>query len=86
MRAELLIDNPDRPFERQSVKIREVVIYDDAGNPIFVACQTGPAEIKLARIKDHEFQRLLKGLGIDRPVEVTEYTPPGGVSSIPLLG
>lgn len=45
-----------------------VIVEDDNGVPVAVACEVGPGAICTAHARDEEFNRILKTLGIDRLV------------------
>jgi hypothetical protein len=51
-----------------------VVIEDDQGNPIFVAIQFAES-IMMSDINDPDFHSVLRQLGIDKTVSITELQP-----------
>lgn len=49
-------------------EVSVVVIEDDNGVPIAVACDVGPGAVCTAHARDEEFNRILKTLNIDKLV------------------
>lgn len=55
-----------------------VVIRDVHGNPISVACETPCGDqpvITVSHCKDPDFNRILRGLGLDQVVICEEFSP-----------
>jgi len=55
-------------------KAHSVVVEDDLGNPLFVAIQVDEA-IVYSTVGEKEFQSLLRALGIDKTVVVSDFQP-----------
>lgn len=55
-------------------KAHSVVVEDDLGNPLFVAIQVDEA-IVYATVGEKEFQSLLRALGVNKTVVVSEFQP-----------
>jgi hypothetical protein len=51
-----------------------IIIEDNNGNPIFVALQLDEA-IASASIGDKDFYPLLRALGVEKTVTLTEFVP-----------
>lgn len=56
------------------VPAHSVVVEDDMGNPIFVAVQL-PESIVCSNVGDSNFHDILRMLGVDKKVTVTEFKP-----------
>ena len=65
------IQNKLQPSEHQA---HSVILEDDAGNPIFVALQLDD-QIVYAEAGEPDFHAMLKALGVDKTVVVTEIQP-----------
>jgi|LakMenEpi03Aug12_release.lakeMendotaPanAssembly.Ray.scaffolds.fasta_scaffold491124_2 hypothetical protein len=55
-------------------KAHSVIVEDDLGNPLFVAIQVDEA-IVYSTVGEKEFHSLLRALGVDKTVVVSEFQP-----------
>lgn len=53
-----------------------VVVQDDHGNPLMIALEDSPGTHICATAGDPDFPGLMKSLGIDRTLIVTQPDPP----------
>jgi hypothetical protein len=60
-----------QPTEQQA---HSVIVEDDLGNPLFVAIQVDEAVV-YATASDKEFHSLLRALGVNKSVVVSEFQP-----------
>lgn len=60
-----------QPIEQ---KAHSVVVEDDLGNPLFVAIQVDEAVV-YSTVGEKDFHSLLRALGIDKTVAVSEFQP-----------
>lgn len=60
----------------QIVEARQIIVEDEADNPVIVISEVQPGVIELTSVDDGaEFQKILKGLGIDKIVTVEKIDP-----------
>lgn len=65
------LQNNLQPHEQAA---QNVVIYDDVGNPIFVALQLTEGVV-YSDVREKDFHLLLKAAGVDKTVTVTTLQP-----------
>ena len=54
-------------------EVTSVVLYDDIGNPIFVAVSVADRTVLLATVNDPDFNQIMQNYGLsNRPVVVTD--------------
>ena len=55
-------------------KAHSVVVEDHLGNPLFVAIEVDEAVV-YATVADKEFHNLLRAVGVNKTVAVSDFTP-----------